>query len=161
MSIYIYIYIYILSILYFDIQYNGICQNKKCKCYKNYSDKNCEINLCEDLIENTRDTFEKIINFLSKHTNIKYNEEKFNNSIDTTKFDILKKNEEKFGFNMGQKNKFFYLGKENNWENLLDSKIEKKIRETFRKEKKELDYIQEVEITSILLEFIYINHIQS
>ena len=36
---------------------------------------------------------------------------------------------------------FFNLGKNNNWKNLLDPKIEKKIREVFSKEMKELRYI--------------------
>ena len=42
---------------------------------------------------------------------------------------------------MGQKNKFFYLGKENNWKNLLNSKMAEKIRVVFSKEMKELEYI--------------------
>ena len=36
---------------------------------------------------------------------------------------------------------FFNLGKKNNWKNLLDPKIEKKIIEVFSKEMKELRYI--------------------
>ena len=54
---------------------------------------------------------------------------------------LLKKYEDKYGFNMGQKNKFFYLGQENNWKNLLDPEIQKKTREAFLKEMKELEYI--------------------
>ena len=46
-----------------------------------------------------------------------------------------------FNFNLLKKINFFYLGKKNNWKNLLDPKIERKIRETFRKEMKELNYI--------------------
>ena len=42
---------------------------------------------------------------------------------------------------MGQNNIFFHLGKENNWKNLLDLEIEKKIREKYQKEMKELGYI--------------------
>ena len=53
----------------------------------------------------------------------------------------LQKYEEKYSFRMGQKNKFFYLGKENNWKNLLNPEIEKKTREAFLKEIKELEYI--------------------
>ena len=40
-----------------------------------------------------------------------------------------------------EKIRFFNLGKENNWTNMLDAKIEKKIRETFSEEMKELKYI--------------------
>ena len=95
----------------------------------------------EDLIKNTKDTFEKIINFLSEHAKIKYNEEKIVNSIDVTQFNNLKKNEEKYGFNMGQKNKFFYLGKKNDWKNLLDPGIGDKINLQFKSEMNELGYI--------------------
>ena len=56
--------------------------------------------------------------------------------------------EKKFGFQeaiYSKKNKkkvnFFNLGKNNDWKNLLDPKIEKKIRISFNKEMKELDYI--------------------
>ena len=45
----------------------------------------------------------------------------------------LKKNQEKMNF--------FYLGKKNNWKKLLNPKVEKKIRETFKREMKELGYI--------------------
>ena len=95
----------------------------------------------EDLIKNTKDTFEKIINFLSEHAKIKYDEEKIVTSIDVTQFNNLKKNEEKYGFNMGQKNKFFYLGKKNDWKNLLDPGIGEKINLQFKSEMNELGYI--------------------
>ena len=36
---------------------------------------------------------------------------------------------------------FFYLGKKNNWKNLLNPEIEQKTREAFQKEMKELGYI--------------------
>jgi len=39
-----------------------------------------------------------------------------------------------------KKLEFFYLGKKNNWENLLDPQIEKQIRLKFNKEMKELEY---------------------
>ena len=95
----------------------------------------------EDLIKNTKDTFEKIINFLSEHAKIKYDEEKIVNSIDVTQFNNLKKNEDKYGFNMGQKNKFFYLGKKNDWKNLLDPGMGEKINIQFKSEMNELGYI--------------------
>ena len=41
----------------------------------------------------------------------------------------------------GKKLNFFYLGKKNNWKNLLNPKIEKKIRKEFEKQMKELGYI--------------------
>jgi len=42
---------------------------------------------------------------------------------------------------MGQKGKFFYLGKENNWKKLLDPVIDDKITELFKSEMRELGYI--------------------
>ncbi len=36
---------------------------------------------------------------------------------------------------------FFHLGKKNNWENLLNQEMEKKIREKFHDEMIELKYI--------------------
>ena len=36
---------------------------------------------------------------------------------------------------------FFHLGEKNNWKNLLDPEIEKKLREVFHKEMQELGYI--------------------
>ena len=95
----------------------------------------------EDLIKNTKDTFEKIINFLNEQAKIKYDEKKIINSINVTQFDNLKKNEDKYGFNMGQKNKFFYLGKKNDWKNLLDPGIGDKINLQFKSEMEELGYI--------------------
>ena len=41
---------------------------------------------------------------------------------------------------MGQKNKFFYLGKQNDWKNLLDPKIVSKINSQFKLEMDELGY---------------------
>ena len=38
------------------------------------------------------------------------------------------------------KKRFFYLGKKNNWKDILDTEIEKKIRNFFSTEMKELGY---------------------
>ena len=109
--------------------------------WKNFNLANKIFIRYEDLINDTEKTFKKIINFLSKYSEIKYNEEKLVNAINSTQFDKLRKYENKYGFNMGQKNKFFHLGKENNWRNLLDPKIDKKITNQFSLEMKELEYI--------------------
>ena len=42
---------------------------------------------------------------------------------------------------MGQKNKFFHLGKKNDWQDLLDNKIENKVKTQFKSEMNELGYI--------------------
>ncbi len=54
----------------------------------------------------------------------------------------MQKYEKKYGFIMGQMNKFFYLGQENNWQNLLNPEIEKKIRTAFDSEMRQLNYIK-------------------
>jgi len=109
--------------------------------WKNCNSINKIIIKYEDLINDSRGTFEKIINFLCKYAEIKNNKEKLINSINSTHFDKLKKYENKYGFNMGQKNKFFHLGKENDWKNLLDPKISDKINNKFKLEMRELGYI--------------------
>ena len=71
----------------------------------------------------------------------KYNKDKLTEAMKNTNFANLKKYEEEYGFNMGQKGKFFYLGKENNWKKLLDPAIDDKITELFKSEMSELGYI--------------------
>ena len=102
----------------------------------------------EDLLNDTKSTFVKIINFLSKLMKIEMNEKKVINTINSCSFNKLVEKEKKEGFfesvkskKTNKKLKFFYLGKENNWKNLLDSDIEKKTREIFINEMKELNYI--------------------
>ena len=115
--------------------------NKHYSSWKNCNSINKIIIKYEDLINNTKETFKKIVNFLSEHTEIRHNEEKFINSINSTQFEKLKKYEDKHGFNMGQKDKFFHLGKRNEWKNLLDGKIDSKISNEFKFEMRELGYI--------------------
>ena len=115
--------------------------NKHYLSWKNCNSINKIIIKYEDLINDRRETFEKIINFLCKHLEIKYNKEKLINSINSTHFDKLKKYENEYGFNMGQKNKFFHLAKENDWRHLLDPKISIKINNQFKLQMQELGYI--------------------
>ena len=93
------------------------------------------------MVPNSKNTFKKILNFLNEHANIKYDENRFINSINTTQFEDFKKYEEKHGFDKGQKNKFFHLGKRNDWKALLDTKISSKIMNEFKFEMNELGYI--------------------
>ena len=102
----------------------------------------------EDLIADTKNSFITIINFLKEFMNIKIDQKKISNTIDNCSFDKLAELEKKRDFmeavplnKDNKKLKFFYLGKKNNWENLLDPKIEKKIRELFTEEMSELQYI--------------------
>ena len=102
----------------------------------------------EDLINDTKKTFLSILNFLSDLIDIKINEKKIANSVASCSFDLLVKKEKEEGFveakvhkESGKKIRFFNLGKKNNWKNLLNPKIEKKIRKAFEKQMKELGYI--------------------
>ena len=102
----------------------------------------------EDLILNTENELKKIINFINKYKKIDTNEKKIKNCLKTTSFENLKKSEEEGSFkeNMknkktGEKIKFFYMGKKNKWENLLDKKIKLQIEQKFFKEMKELNYL--------------------
>ena len=100
----------------------------------------------EDLLNNTLKTFEKILNFLSKFTEIELNKTKIINSVNSCDFKILADKEKKEGFFESvsinnKKIKFFFLGKKNNWQTLLNSEIEKKIKNKFKKEMIELKYI--------------------
>jgi len=97
----------------------------------------------EDLITDTKSQINKLIIFLKKFGDFKTNNEKINNIIKTTSFEVLKKNEEKYGFKeaASKKIKFFNLGPKNNWKNIIDEKLIYKIEKNFKKEMKELNYL--------------------
>jgi len=102
----------------------------------------------EDLIEDTKNTFISILNFLKTLIDIKIDEKKIINTINNCSFEKLAEKEKTEGFfesvtskKNQEKMNFFYLGKKNNWKKLLNPKVEKKIRETFKREMKELGYI--------------------
>ena len=102
----------------------------------------------EDLIKDTKNTFISILNFLSALMDIKIDEKKIINTVDSCSFEKLAEKEKTEGFfesvpskeNLKKLN-FFYLGKKNDWKKLLDPKIEEQIRFKFIKEMKELGYI--------------------
>ena len=103
----------------------------------------------EDLLNQTFVVFKDIIEFINKYTQIneKINIEKLKNSVNSTFFDKLKKDEEKNGFSESitstktkTKIPFFYLGPKNNWKKILDEKLQIKISNTFKGEFNELGY---------------------
>jgi len=102
----------------------------------------------EDLIKDTRLELQKIISFIKKYTDVQTNEAKNENIIKTTNFKYLKNLEEKGYFNenayetVNKKKKFFNLGPENKWKNLLDKKILEEIETKFSAEMKELGYLK-------------------
>ena len=102
----------------------------------------------ENLINDTQGTLISILNFLSNLMDIKIEKKKITNAVNSCDFEILAKKEKAEGFietvTSKESNKnlnFFYLGKKNNWKNLLDPQIEKKVRNAFMTEMKELEYI--------------------
>ena len=110
----------------------------------------------EDLITNKYETFRDIIVFTNTLMNRVegVDKSKLQKSIETTNFDILKKKEisETFDgsessfkswrkFHSENKNLFFNLGPDNNWEKMLDLKTQKKIETNFKNEMSELNYI--------------------
>ena len=71
------------------------------------------------------------------------------NILKTTSFDKMKEMENNFGFeeadqnkiNLGNKKKFFHLGKDNKWETFLERDEADEIENAFRDEMKELKYL--------------------
>ena len=104
----------------------------------------------EDLIYDKENTFLKILNFIHKlsKNNFVLDKKKFKNVIDTTDFGNMQKMEKDTDFHESiinkktvKKVKFFYLGPKNDWKNLLDENIQKKIEKAFKKEMTELGYL--------------------
>ena len=110
----------------------------------------------EDLITNKYETFRDIIVFTNTLMNKVegINKSKLQKAIETTNFDVLKKKEvsETFDgsessfknwrkFHSENKNLFFNLGPENNWEKILKKKLSNQVEVNFEKEMKELGYL--------------------
>ncbi|MDC6475124.1 sulfotransferase domain-containing protein [Candidatus Pelagibacter sp.] len=110
----------------------------------------------EDLITNKYETFRDIIVFTNTLMNKVegVDKSKLQKAIETTNFNVLKKKEisETFDgsessfknwrkFHSENKNLFFNLGPDNNWEKILDLKIQKEIEVNFKNEMSELNYI--------------------
>ena len=111
------------------------------------SKKNYLLIKYENLISNSFEEFKKIKTFIEDLLKINISMEKFQNAINSTSFDKLKKMEDQNEFfenSIGKDNKkttFFRLGKDNNWEDLLDKNLAKIIEKKFFQEMKELKYI--------------------
>jgi len=97
----------------------------------------------EDLLLNTKSEINKLSMFMQKFTKFNINDEKIQNILKTTSFEILKKNEEREGFEEAANSdiKFFNLGPKNNWKNLLNKDLINIVEKQFSKEMKELGYI--------------------
>ena len=110
----------------------------------------------EDLMTNRYETFRDIIVFINTLMNRVegVDKSKLQKAIETTNFDILKKREVSETFNGSEssfknwrkfhsenKNLFFNLGPDNNWEKILEMKISNEIEISFEKEMKKLEYL--------------------
>ena len=104
----------------------------------------------EDLINNRKEIFLKVLKFVFKLQKIKFylNKSKFDNVVETTDFERLKKLEIEKGFSEAKTNKktgekipFFNLGPKNDWKTMLDPEVRIKIEKAFQKEMKELNYL--------------------
>ena len=119
--------------------------------YQSWKDINfCPIKVIkyEDIIKNDHEVFMSTLKFTSKFFKINIDEKKINNVLSSTSFEKLREMENKHGFeesvvssHNNKKNKFFNLGKNNNWKKLLDNKIRKKVEKIFEKEMIELEYL--------------------
>jgi len=103
----------------------------------------------EDLVENPVEEFGKLCNFISKISNISFEKKKIIQSINSNKFENLKKIEKSQGFVEGRKNKFsgkeipfFNQGPNNNWGKNLTDEIKTKIENEFKSEMLELGYLK-------------------
>ena len=103
----------------------------------------------EDLVNDTENVYIKILRFINDLSKSKspININKIRKVVKSTTFSRMKKLEEEQGFeeskvnDLGKTVKFFNLGPENNWKNLLSSQIIKKIENKFNKEMLELGYL--------------------
>ena len=104
----------------------------------------------EDLINNKKETFIKILEFIHKLKKVRLvvDNTKLDNAIASTNFKKMQNLEKEKGFieskidnKTGKNIPFFNLGENNKWENSLNSEIVKKIENAFGKEMKELGYL--------------------
>jgi len=115
--------------------------------WKNYK-KNFLLLKYENLILDPEKEFSKLRNYLYKVLNLSFSNNKFLKSVETNSFQNLKYLEKKTGFveSVNKKHSegkisFFNLGKENNFNKILDIEVKQKIENKFNDEMKELKYI--------------------
>ena len=109
--------------------------------------KNYLIVRYEDLIENSIEEFTRVAEFVGNLLNVKFTKDQIYNAINSSSFEKLKKMEDDHGFaesnvnKDGKRNKFFFLGPNNDWRKLLEKTIINDIEKKIEKEMKELKYI--------------------
>ena len=101
----------------------------------------------EDLVENPKNEFTKIADFVGNLLKLKFTEDQIDNAISLSSFDKLEKMEKDNGFTEstidkdGKRNKFFFLGPKNNWKKILNNNTSNLIEKEFEKEMRELRYL--------------------
>jgi len=117
------------------------------KSWKNMK-KNFLLIKYENLVLSPNEEFKKISNFLQKILNTNFTQEQIESAIVKSSFNKLQQMEETHGFTestenktTGKKNKFFYLGPNNDWRKILDKEIAEEISSRFENEMKELEYL--------------------
>ena len=96
----------------------------------------------EDLKKNPFAQFTKILNFLKNYIDFEIKEEKIQQCINLCDFKTLKNLENKLGFDESiSSNAFFRKAELEEWKELLDVKIKKKIESNFKNEMEELGYL--------------------
>ena len=95
-------------------------------------------------------TFLNVLKFIHQLQKVKLsiNKKKFENVLNTTSFQNMKKLEADKGFveastneETGKKIPFFHLGDKRDWKNILDLELKKKIENNFKIEMVELGYL--------------------
>ena len=134
---------------YSDFQFLSSWE-KHYKSWKNQKNFPVKIIKYEDLSYKTFEIFKEIIEFINRTINFKnsFNITKAKNAIESTSFKKMKYIENNEGFkesvlskSSSNKIPFFYLGPKNNWKNLHDLNLQKKLNYIFNENLRELNYI--------------------
>ena len=111
-----------------------------------YNYKNCLLIRYEDMINNKSKVILKLINYFKMFIKTDISEEKINNTIKSTSFSNMQKQEVTGFFKESvtvdkKKIQFFNKGKSKNWVENLDKKIQNKLEKAFYNEMKFLGYL--------------------
>ena len=112
------------------------------------NNKNLLIIRYEDLINNIEFETIRLIKFLNQYLDANFSQKKIMNCIESTSFNNLQNLEIEGNFEEGAIKKqdkgknFFYLGKENKWENILDKDTRYFLEEKFKRELIKFKYLE-------------------
>jgi len=97
----------------------------------------------EDLVKNPRKNFLKILTFIQQKHKIKFDNNKFNNSLKSISFNNLQEKELNFGFDekSSPEKKFFRKGLIDEWKQELSKEIIDEIELKYYDEMKEIGYL--------------------